>query len=276
MKKSKVRIIKYQKLEIISISKKIFNWSKIMIEDKMFTLENHTLKHKENTFFREILIFDQWSSDCFELIKQYQTPTAICGYLAISFAYLISEKPHTTVEEIEKLTLHIANSKNEILKKVEKVMKFIHNDRSNYTQEFKKDFKSEKEIKNYMQDWVANYEISDFMRKNQNEEIFFLRNIERDLDSQVKHEELKRISEEVPFKDELFFIEECIGNQFKNPKEWKVPEGSPIFIIDLGGHFGVLLKYSKENEQGLVLINTMMTSYVNRKIISDFYDTFLK
>jgi hypothetical protein len=36
------------------------------------------------------------------------------------------------------------------------------------------------------------------------------------------------------------------------------------------------LKYSKENEQGLVLINTMMTSYVNRKIISDFYDTFLK
>jgi hypothetical protein len=241
-----------------------------MSEEKLFSLENHTIKYKENTFFREILIYDQWSSDFFELIKQYQTPSAICGYLAISLSYFISEHPHKTVKEIEKLTLDISKSKEEILKRVEKVMKFIHNDRSNYIKKFKQDFKSQKEITTYMQDWVANYEISDFMKKNQNKEIFFIRNIERDLNS-IKHEEFKRVSEEENFRDELFFIEECVGNQFKKPKEWKVPEGSPVFISDLGGHFGVVLRYETEKEEGLVLINTMKSSYVNRKILSDFY-----
>jgi hypothetical protein len=41
----------------------------LMSEEKLFSLENHTIKYEENNFFREILIYDQWSSDFFELIK---------------------------------------------------------------------------------------------------------------------------------------------------------------------------------------------------------------
>lgn len=61
-----------------------------------------------------------------------------------------------------------------------------------------------------MKDWVANFEISDYLREKKFENIYFIRNVSWDhpeLMDNIKYEEKDRIQEEIPFKGEIFFID---------------------------------------------------------------------
>lgn len=58
-------------------------------------------------------------------------------------------------------------------------MQFIQISRQNYIGENENSFKNTKDKKSYMQDWVANYEISDYMlslaQKKKFKNVFFFR-----------------------------------------------------------------------------------------------------
>lgn len=75
-------------------------------------------------------------------------------------------------------------------------------------------FKLEKDKLNYMRDWVANYEISDFIQGLEpvlKANIWFFRNCAYDHPDEmekINREEAERVVEEKPFKGMKYFVEQ--------------------------------------------------------------------
>lgn len=218
---------------------------------------------------RELILVDQWSSKFFPLIKKYQTSSAICGYVSIASAYLLAGQFTSdsilTVDELNN-KLKVLQDTNKVYKQVEKAMKFIYIDRMKYLEEYENEFSNERERSAYLSDWVANYEISDYMTAFPNKRIHFVRAIERNFEK-VNHEEKRRLEEEIPFRNLDFFVDGA--GQKTSPKDWKqMSWENVIFIVDMVGHFvvmkPVLLKMNQNIEKTLLLINSMKGDHLSR------------
>lgn len=89
----------------------------------------------------------------------------------------------------------------------------IQEDRKRYVSHHASEFKNKREKDGYIMDWVANYEISDMMSCSPSEirgKLHFVRHIERDT---VRHEEERRLVEEIPFRGVQFFIESYLSEE---------------------------------------------------------------
>jgi hypothetical protein len=134
-----------------------------------------------------------------------------------------------------------------------------------------------------MSDWVATYEISDVMKvvgKDTNN-LFFQRICSfefPDLIKDVKHEELRRLKEEEPFKGHMFLIEK-FGPKHKlmTLSEWTgenhttdlpAKDKPLVFIGDLKGHFVTFMACKVLNDDGslestLLIFNSIDLNYLH-------------
>lgn len=89
-------------------------------------------------------------------------------------------------------------------------MKYIHDQRFKYAtnnQVLKSNFK---EFELYLKDWVANYEISDYLRDHEIPNAFFVRNVAFEYPEEVeklKYEERERAEIEKQFIGDNYFVD---------------------------------------------------------------------
>jgi len=167
---------------------------------------------------RKVFLLDQFDGCFLDLINDFNCSSAICGYFSIANGYLIhdywEQNNLQNVEEMNQLITYLMDV-SQIKSKLEDSMMFIQIARINYIVAHQQDFSNKKDEGIYMKDWVANYEISDYLNTNPNPHIIFLRNIERKPET-CKHEEKKRLVEEIPFhNDDFFFLNNLIRLNLK-------------------------------------------------------------
>lgn len=113
-------------------------------------------------FIEEVKIVNQFNKIFDNIIEKYSICSSICGYLApVIGLYIV--KNCTTIEEFPKILENLKNYEF-VLDLLEDSIKFIHSCRVNYIEAHKSEFQNESDSKGYIKDWVANYEISDFLR----------------------------------------------------------------------------------------------------------------
>ncbi|KAJ3450226.1 hypothetical protein M0812_06395 [Anaeramoeba flamelloides] len=157
-------------------------------------------------------VIDQFGPTFQDLIKMYKTPNAICGYLSPSLALHISENLIPNEEGIvskEQLghELELLKKQNTLLNSTEDVMDFIQFDRSAYIEKYSSEFELPIDKRKYLRDWVANYEIGDYLFKyKKNTDIFFVRQPELDF-KWFKNEEKRRSEIEKEYYQFPFYFE---------------------------------------------------------------------
>eukprot|EP01098_Paradermamoeba_levis_P015405 TRINITY_DN7821_c0_g1_i1.p1 TRINITY_DN7821_c0_g1~~TRINITY_DN7821_c0_g1_i1.p1 ORF type:complete len:266 (-),score=60.86 TRINITY_DN7821_c0_g1_i1:441-1124(-) len=172
--------------------------------EKVFSQEKISFQ-LQHILVREVLSIDQWSELFKPLIQQYQSPSAICGYLSCAGAILTAKRASAvmTVQQVVQLLEDLANP-TLLLPEIEKAMKFILDSRMKWVQTHPEDFSKPGEGERYLKAWVANYEISDYFAelKKLGElpcGINFLRAVQLKEWNIVSHEEKLRLVEEKPF-----------------------------------------------------------------------------
>ena len=211
----------------------ISNNNKFNTETIRFSLSNQPVQ------IIEVKIVDQFNYSLWDdLITEYNTPKAICGYVAFAVGlYLSNVFPITsfTHNEVEELVESVSQLNN-IRPTVKNLMESLHGDRSGFISK-NNSFTNEK-AQNYMCNWVANYEIGDWMSNlfPLTKNLHFLRCIER---GKVFDEELKRCEvEDFLFNDYKIFIESLPRDQPIN--QIGIESGAkelPHFIDPLLSHF---------------------------------------
>ncbi|KAJ5075228.1 hypothetical protein M0811_07581 [Anaeramoeba ignava] len=261
-------------------------------------------------FIREINIIDQYSEIFKPLIKKYNTTISICGFIAPAVAFWIFDNLQTfpyliDVNSVKRLIFSLLDPDN-LVPYVEDAMKFIQNDRENYVKTHSNEFSTEKEKENYLRDWVANYEISDYIKYKANPNVIFSRFIERDFGpfSKLNHEEKRRLEEEVPFRKYKFFLDspnpkKGEQNILQNPEEWLNEniknenitknendsqidwKSNKIIITDSTGHFTVslpliLLQNQKKTNTLLVLNSLNYAVYSSQPLFKHLFELWFE
>ena len=135
------------------------------------------------------------------LIRRFNSPSAICGYTSIANAMVLLKKPLSfrfTQSAVFQALTCVADVKPE----VEAVMEFIQRARLQYVATHQSDFAKPHDRNGYEKAWVANYEISDYLRSLPPPlaaQILFIRFNQWPELHGATHEERVRLTEEKPF-----------------------------------------------------------------------------
>ena len=234
---------------------------------------------------REVKFMDQFGKDYDDLKTEYKTPRAICGYVVSGMAPYVAKafKAEMDHKDINGILTNLSKDSKVVRSLIEAPMKSIQTQRKEYIASHKSEFKTRRDEDGYITDWVANFEISDYIQSINSEldNVFFLRHCGwefPELAAETKHEEARRIEEEKCFKGQKVFIEVfwpkrklmSIEEFIKERRDIKIfKEGRPmVFIADLLGHFVtfVALKIretTKIVQEGLILLDsTQKGSYL--------------
>ncbi|KAI6645879.1 hypothetical protein LOD99_13137 [Oopsacas minuta] len=249
----------------------------------MFKTETASSSQDGEVIIRELQIVDQLNDAFTNSIKEFRTASMICGYLSCCIAELVSahfsslRMQTRDVEKMVKILSHPAG----VLEEVREMMSWLLNNRQKYVLNHKTNFPVELinsgtiyDEERYLRDWVANYEISDWLHKKKNGKIHFVRRLERDL-GEVYHEEKDRLNEEEPFLHLNMFYDVTLNTGERlhlTPSQWLERFGEsldsdvPAFIADVGGHFVVLkpiILIDKEGKESplILILNTFKPDY---------------
>jgi len=232
-------------------------------------------------------------------IREFQAASSICGYMVMAHALLISRHmPATGLannDDVEALVCVLKNMEV-VLPEVRKAMEFVQNSRASYIMNHAAEFSSDRQKKSYMQNWVANYEISDFLRHCHEtegesavaEHIHFLRFNQWPEYGAASHEEKLRLEEEEARfggspgekgsttyreEDSVFIFEKFAPERLLlSAQEYAVrcreqsssdQHSTKAFILDLNGHFAVAVRcnLSLGDEPTMLVFNTTSTTY---------------
>ena len=251
----------------------------------LFKTEVASFSLGEEVIIRELKIVDQLSDAFTASIKEFRTASMICGYLSCCVAQLVSSHfsslrmEKRDVEKMVKILTHPAS----VLEEAREMMAWLLDTRHKYVLSHKSSFPVEfinsgtvHDEERYLRDWVANYEISDWLRMKKNGRVHFVRRIERDLDN-VHHEEKTRLKEEEAFMDLNMFYDVTVesGETLRlRPSEWlerfagTLESEPPVFVADVEGHFVVLKPIIFTDSNGsesplILLLNTYKPGYTN-------------
>ena len=244
---------------------------------------------------------NQFHQDYIPLIKKYGTAAAICGYTTIANLKLMSqvalpEKEIYSLADLETL-IQATRNKSNVFAQVEEAMQFISQDRNNYINSHPSQFTIQS-AKQYMQAWVANYEISKCLIATTNEtnkNIHFLRHNQYPELRTATFEEKDIIAvEEKKFGGtsnqhgqlnfepgaSMFCVERFVPERkLQTPNDWRIEEkitpnsSLKFFALDLNGHFTACIA-CKTEELGntLVLLNTTETNYSTKISFAWLFD----
>jgi hypothetical protein len=160
-------------------------------------------------------------------------------------------------------------------------MQFVRDCRSGWVNNHPDEF-DEKTGPAYLRDWIANYEISDWIKLQKRPNMAFVRTIDRPPNS-CDHEELIRVTEEARFVEagNIVVIDDPSLDEIQHlwhPSEWlQKNDGQPkVFVCDVVGHFvalkPVILQESKLKL--LLVINSFMHDSIDSQSISCCYSMY--
>ena len=215
----------------------------------------------------QLPIVNQFHPKWNPIISKYNTPSAICGYTAIACARFIAAlgSPVTQLELQNMLGTHA-----QISGRVEEAMRFIHDCRKKYVKEHPEDFNAAS-ADQYMKNWVANFEISDYFRHScppfERCKVAFVRFNQFSQLKVATHEEYDRISaHESGFDDseilvETFYDEDLLLGRpnFHRPSQIRQLPELRAAVVDVNGHFAC----ATICKDGGVLFNTMDSSCIS-------------
>ena len=238
-------------------------------------------------------------------IEEFQCPQAMCGMIMSANAIVlateilrgVSRTKVWTDAEIEEKIVRPLQNDTRILAETREVMRFVRDARRRYVESHADDFEDEKARRRYMRDWVANYEVSDYFirlfastRMRASSSVHFLRFNQIPERYKATHEELERMTEELPFgktADETHFSRFIVETYrpkraLLRPEVWKKGRASaddvPTLLLDLNGHFcvGIPLRVRTEDRtrSTLLLLNTTKGSYCNTRTALFAYGLF--
>uniref|UniRef100_A0A7S0CW42 Uncharacterized protein n=2 Tax=Amorphochlora amoebiformis TaxID=1561963 RepID=A0A7S0CW42_9EUKA len=184
----------------------------------------HAPREPVNGDLIQINSLDQFHESFKILIKEFKFPSAACGAFSVANSIilhsLLTKHPMNkfgvlTKGELESITQSLRTEKL-VIDEVRKIMSFVHDTRQEYLKKHESKF-PENEKDRYQRDWVANYEISDYLIKNAKDDakeekgekkacymcnkprVHFLRYNQWPERDGAKHEEKERLIEEKPF-----------------------------------------------------------------------------
>lgn len=229
----------------------------------------------------EIKLLNQFSPIFTPLIATYSICSSICGYLAPIISVYLSKNLITSTN-LPKITDILKDPKS-FLPLTSSSIEYIQNSRKAYLETHQKDFKLEEKAY-YLKDWVANYEISDYILSLQDEtldNLFFFRFVGWDFPleaSKCTHEEKERLVEEIPFTGKKHIIETFYPKrQLLTLEEWVtiyrksiyLKEKPVVFVVDIKGHF-LSVAFVKDKPR-LILFDTTENCYINDPTIEILY-----
>lgn len=233
----------------------------------------------DGQMLHQIPIFNQFHPRWNTLISRYEAASAICGYTATACACVMAraaqvQQDGTTLlqtrEQVQKFLCEFAV----VDPMVEDVMSFVAHRRRTYVISHKSDFPDSNSIKDYMRAWVANYEISDYLRARDDDLKPYLLNLRYNQFSELAvatHEEKIRIlTDEAAFEGTTVLVETFLPTMRSDGPQLHRPDrllASPIIsdnkwtaaVIDASGHFVVAVRCA----DGCAVFNTTDISYLH-------------
>ena len=217
----------------------------------------------------QIGVFNQFNQGFVKNMHQdVHAPHALCGFIASAMSLAFADVKLCNLEDIEKVREKMQN-RDFVEPLVRESIKFIYDCRIRYTESHEDYFPGEKDGKNYLCNWVANYEISDFLRSKQKEGVVFIRFNQFPQISCATHEEKQRLLEEEKFgasEDELVLLAESfyperklqtISEAKNDGIKWKSA------VIDCNGHFIFAKPFEDEkSEVKVIMFNTTSINYL--------------
>jgi len=182
--------------------------------------------------------------------KYVEAPTALCGYICMGWAPLLAERDVT--QNIE-----------EVVPPVREAVTWLDTERCRYIANQSHRFTSDGQRLRYRRAWVANYEISDYLRREGNPHVVFVRFNQFSERHVATYEEWDRLEEEGTFSDVV--LVECFpasGRRLLGEEEGVAMAKElrwTCAVIDLNGHFALAVPRGGR----LVLYNTTTTSYLS-------------
>lgn len=132
------------------------------------------MERKEKVKLTEKKVIDQFDSLFDGMINIYSTPASICGYVVCAMAEELCVGGPKTLPEVINKAKWINESR--LSRNIEKAMESIQLARSQYCSDVGM---SAIKARNYLRDWVANYEIEDYLKSAishfDNKNVYFLR-----------------------------------------------------------------------------------------------------
>mmetsp|Transcript_42447 Transcript_42447/g.132009 ORF Transcript_42447/g.132009 Transcript_42447/m.132009 type:complete len:398 (-) Transcript_42447:66-1259(-) len=253
---------------------------------------------------------NQFAQHWAPLIREFDTPSATCGYMAVANLLVLQRSAPTggtwTRGQLDEL-LRALRAPDTLQPIVREVMAFVAGSRADWMAKHPADFPTPFSRKKYSSAWVANYEISDFLQREASRgalrpalPLFFARYNQWPQRSEATHEELVRLAEERPFGgssdaagrvqlawgDALFVVESFLPERrLSRPEEflqaWDPGERPPhvpgLFLADLNGHFVACAAVHLETvggaaEPAVVVFNTTGTRYLDNPTCAFIFD----
>ncbi|CAD8165149.1 unnamed protein product [Paramecium octaurelia] len=232
---------------------------------------NDIIQKDENTAIGQIFLYNQYSSEFEDLIEKFTTTQSICGFTSVANAIALKQIG-PSIGYIQAIQ-HLKKNSQLRRKYVQDAMIFIQNSRRKYIQQSQWLSSNEKEGKKYLNDWVANFEISDYLREKKLENIFFIRNIAYDHPEameKLQFEEKDRIVEEAPYKGDGYFVDYGFTKEFIRRKDFEY-SSQHIYVIDILGHFICSIVFEDKGKKFILLLETMESNRLNNQTIKQFY-----
>jgi len=176
----------------------------------------------------------------------------ICGYVSCAvavqaadlFPQTTDQWPVVTLSDIDSIVRALTLVPEELERRIAAPMVHIERSRAKYVAAHEGVFGGQRERQQYMTAWVANYEISDFLRLHRDPRLLFFRKAEYSALGKATHEEKRRLEEERRFEHDFFFMDRSHPPSLLSREEYREVQttsfdGRSIFVIDLNGHFAV-------------------------------------
>ena len=124
----------------------------------------------------QLNLFDQFHATFNDIIEEHSAPTAICGYvscaLAKQLAVRLAGSPDSFTTTADALAAADALRDGAALKpELADAMAHVCASRKRWIADHAADFPNERSRKEYLTAWVANYEISDYLRSQSTENV---------------------------------------------------------------------------------------------------------
>jgi hypothetical protein len=221
---------------------------------------------------RKTMVLDQNSEAMEDLAKKYQTTLGICGFVTCAASVYLSKNGFdpTNIKSINEQSLTPF---------IEEAMKAILTRRRLEIKKFK--ILTDHERKRYLSEYVANYEIADYLENLiddlPNKQIFFFRQSAYDHPQLVKdltyEEAFRTETEEPPFKGHQFFYSSFgpYKNHFKEEFEEVLrncDKKKPVIVAaDILGHYYTVVLW-----EGQIYILDSLDPYMNNRADSNIVE----
>jgi hypothetical protein len=285
----------------------------LLIGTQRFVSRN-TIKRQDKQAFPEpsdgtifqIGTLNQFNSELQRISREFEGPSAICGYLVCAYArlledYLSDVSGDLTHKNIQDMCDILTNF-DQVEPELRRAFVFIQDSRRAFGLS---SALSKQETAAMLSQWIANYEIGDFMSvHSRSDRTQFVRMNQWPARATASPDVCLRLSEEERFggrllgddrivygeNDSVFFIQTFRPQPtLHSPGEWLLAGGAVraserprILILDLNGHFAVAVAcnlrpaaggQAEPPERSLLLFNTTSTDYLSSEAVAWAYDS---